>query len=91
MILCRHFWVSGYVQGVWYRAHTQKQAVKRGVTGWAKNLPDGRVEVFACGEKTALDELEQWLWQGSPASKVEDVVSQEEKPAQSYVNFEVLD
>jgi len=67
------FLVSGLVQGVFYRASTRTQARELGLTGHARNLPDGRVEVVAHGEPEALDALERWLWQGPPAAEVEDV------------------
>ena len=67
------FLVSGRVQGVFYRASTRTQAQQLGLTGHARNLPDGRVEVLAYGPADALDALERWLWQGSPASEVEGV------------------
>ncbi len=70
---CTRFFVSGRVQGVWYRAATQQKALSLGNTGYAKNLPDGRVEVLACGKHDSVAELEQWLWQGSPHSEVENV------------------
>jgi len=69
----RRFLVSGRVQGVFFRASTREQAKKLGLSGWAKNLPDGRVEVVAAGEPGALAALEDWLWQGSSAARVEDV------------------
>ena len=67
------FIVSGRVQGVLFRARAREQALGLGLTGHAKNLDDGRVEVLASGSSEALDELEQWLWQGPPAAKVEQV------------------
>lgn len=67
------FLVSGRVQGVFYRASTREQAVALGLSGYAKNLPDGRVEVVASGDDAALEVLERWLWQGPPAAKVEAV------------------
>lgn len=65
--------VSGRVQGVFYRASTAERARTLGVTGYAKNLPDGRVEVLACGEEAKVKELIEWLWQGPPAAKVEQI------------------
>jgi acylphosphatase len=62
--------VSGRVQGVFYRASTQQQARKLGITGYAKNLTDGRVEVLAVGDAARVDALVQWLWQGPPAAHV---------------------
>lgn len=65
--------VSGRVQGVFYRASTAERARALSVTGYAKNLPDGRVEVLACGEEAKVKELIEWLWQGPPAAKVEQI------------------
>lgn len=73
MNICKLFFVSGRVQGVWYRAATQQKALGLGLTGHAKNLPDGRVEVLACGADDNVAELEQWLWQGPPQAEVKSV------------------
>lgn len=70
---CLRCLVTGRVQGVWYRASTQREAQALGITGHALNLPDGRVEVRACGDATALEQLQAWLWQGPPAAEVVDV------------------
>lgn len=67
------FLVSGRVQGVFYRASTREQAMALGLSGYAKNLPDGRVEVVASGEASAIDALERWLWRGPSAAKVTEV------------------
>ena len=67
------FLVGGKVQGVFFRASTREQAVKLGLRGYARNLPDGRVEVLAEGEERALDALERWLHVGPPMAKVETV------------------
>ncbi|WP_455367048.1 acylphosphatase [Kaarinaea lacus] len=67
---CIRCYVSGKVQGVFYRASTQEQAESLGVTGYAKNLADRRVEVLACGDERALAELKSWLWQGPRHSEV---------------------
>jgi len=68
--VCKRSWVSGRVQGVFYRASTAQKARSLGLDGYARNLPDGRVEVVACGGSAAVDELLKWLWTGSSASKV---------------------
>ena len=68
------FLVSGRVQGVFFRASTREQALRLGVTGQARNLVDGRVEVLAYGAVSALDALERWLRQGPPAAKVGQVL-----------------
>jgi len=77
MSLCRRCLVAGRVQGVFFRASTQGRAEALGLSGHARNLPDGRVEVLACGAPSALEELEAWLWQGPREARVEDVVCTE--------------
>ena len=79
---CRRSFVSGRVQGVFYRATCVRKAESLGLTGYARNLSDGRVEVLACGEGAALDEFIAWLWEGSPASKVSDVATERADPAE---------
>lgn len=66
------FLIRGQVQGVGFRAHTRHEAQRLGLTGYAKNLSDGRVEVLAVGESAALDALERWLRIGPPAARVEE-------------------
>lgn len=77
MIRCIRCFISGRVQGVWYRASTAEQAKLLGLSGYARNLADGRVEVLACGKKSALILLETWLWQGPVAARVDEVVCSE--------------
>ena len=72
-MICRKCLVGGRVQGVFYRGSTARRARELGVAGYAKNLPDGRVEVLAVGEAKAVQELIDWLWTGSSASKVTSV------------------
>lgn len=67
------FFVRGKVQGVFFRASTREQALKLGLRGYAKNLPDGRVEVLAEGNASALDALERWLRVGPPMAKVDSI------------------
>jgi acylphosphatase len=61
---------------VWFRAATREQAQALGITGYARNLADGRVEVLACGEEHAVATLREWLWQGPPHAQVTEVVEQ---------------
>lgn len=70
MTVAARFFISGRVQGVFYRAGTREQALELGLSGYARNLPDGRVEVLAGGDPAALDALERWLWKGPPAASV---------------------
>lgn len=73
MVSCRRFLVSGRVQGVFYRASTRDTALALELTGYARNLDDGRVEVIACGADDALDTLERWLHEGPPMARVNGV------------------
>jgi acylphosphatase len=68
-----HCFVTGRVQGVFFRAATREEAARLGLTGWVRNLPDGRVEVMACGPEDQLAALQQWLWQGPPLARVQHV------------------
>jgi acylphosphatase len=86
---CIHCHIGGLVQGVSYRAATQQHAKKLGLTGWVRNLPDGRVEVLACGDKEIVLQLHEWLKQGPPRAKVSDV-SYEELDWEVYEDFVIL-
>ena len=68
--VARRCYVAGRVQGVFYRASTRSRAEVLGVTGHARNLADGRVEVLACGSAEAVEALCAWLWEGPPAAHV---------------------
>ena len=72
-IIARRCYVSGRVQGVFYRASTRERAQQLGCRGYARNLSDGRVEVLAIGELPAVHALIDWLWRGPPAAQVQDV------------------
>jgi acylphosphatase len=69
--ICRRCFVQGRVQGVFFRASTARVAEGLGVTGHARNLADGRVEVLACGPPEAVDELCRWLRHGPPSARVD--------------------
>ena len=72
-VICRKYLVAGRVQGVFYRATAARHARELQIRGYAKNLPDGRVEVLACGPEAALEELVKRLWVGSSAARVTSV------------------
>lgn len=83
--------VQGKVQGVFFRASTQKVAVELGLLGWAKNCADGSVEVVAKGPSAAVLELEAWLRFGPPQARVDSLRSETlaECP-QSLAGFQIL-
>jgi len=68
-----HVFVSGRVQGVFYRATTRDEARDRGVDGWVKNLDDGRVEAVFEGPADAVEEMVEWCHEGSARARVDDV------------------
>ena len=72
------FVVRGRVQGVFFRASTREQAQALGLRGYARNLPDGSVEVLVAGDDAAIDALAAWLRHGPPRARVDGV---ERKPA----------
>jgi acylphosphatase len=81
--------VTGRVQGVYYRAETRKQASQLGLTGWVRNLPDGRVEILAEGEEQSLRQLIAWCRQGPPRSRVDLVEEFPEEYTGEYDSFEI--
>jgi len=84
--LCIHSFVSGVVQGVWFRASTQQKATDLQLTGWVRNLSDGRVEVMVCGETARLEAFQAWLWEGPTAAQV-SMVEQADSPWESWEGF----
>ncbi|HMN43463.1 MAG TPA: acylphosphatase [Povalibacter sp.] len=73
VLVARRCFVSGRVQGVFYRGSTRQKAIELGLSGYARNLPDGRVEVLAVGDATAVVSLIDWLAIGPPAAHVSNV------------------
>lgn len=63
--------VSGKVQGVFFRESTRREAERLGVAGWVRNLPDGRVEGLFAGPPAAVDDLVRWCRQGPPGARVD--------------------
>ncbi|ARS88520.1 acylphosphatase [Natrarchaeobaculum aegyptiacum] len=83
-----HVFVSGKVQGVYYRATTRDTAREAGVDGWVKNLADGRVEAVFEGPEDAVESMVEWCHEGSPAADVDDVEVEFEDP-QGEDGFEI--
>ncbi|OVE85739.1 acylphosphatase [Natronolimnobius baerhuensis] len=83
-----HVFVSGTVQGVYYRATTRDTAQDKGVDGWVKNLSDGRVEAVFEGSEDAVEAMLEFCQEGSPAADVDDVAVEYDKP-QGVNGFEI--
>ena len=83
-----HVFVTGTVQGVYYRANTRDTAREKGIDGWVKNLEDGRVEAIFEGPEDAVESMIEWCHTGSPAAEVEDVDAEFEEP-QGEDGFEI--
>jgi acylphosphatase len=75
-----HVFVSGRVQGVFYRATTRDQARDAGVEGWVRNLDDGRVEAVFEGPESAVESMVEWCHTGSSRARVDDVEVTYEAP-----------
>lgn len=86
--ICLHGYVSGRVQGVFFRQATAEQAERLDVHGWVRNLGDGRVEVLLEGEEPAVRELAAWLEQGPAKAKV-TTLALEEQALQGIAGFVV--
>lgn len=86
---CWKIIVSGRVQGVYFRAFTRKQALQLGLTGYAKNLPDGDVEIIACGPKPALKKLSEWAHKGPLLARVKRVQVTPCQNIKPFSNFSV--
>lgn len=79
------------MQGVFFRASTQREAKRLGLTGWVKNLPDGAVEFLAEGEEQELKELLAWAQRGPSAARVERVDSRWRSFTGEFVDFRIVD
>lgn len=81
--------VSGRVQGVFFRSEMRRIAKDLGIKGWVRNLPDGRVEVLAEGEKDKIDNLIEFLKKGTPAARVDNVDVKTEEYKDEFEDFDV--
>lgn len=85
-----HAFVSGLVQGVYFRQSTRQRARALGLTGWVRNLRDGRVEVWVQGDPARVEDLVGWLWEGPPRSRVTGVESDDVEPDDGLQDFLVV-
>ena len=85
-----HLFVAGRVQGVAYRAYTQRQARRLGLVGWVRNVSDGRVELVAEGSRADVEALIAWCHEGSPFARVDRVdVAWDDDATSTLKGFEV--
>jgi acylphosphatase len=86
--ICKRSLISGRVQGVSFRYYTCRKAIALGLTGWVRNLPDGRVEAIIQGDRAVVEAMFRWFWKGSPLSHVE-AVETENQQLQQFQAFEI--
>jgi len=84
-----HVFVSGKVQGVYFRQNTKQVATQHNVTGWVRNLPDGRVEAILEGNEAAVNEVIKWCHVGPPKASVQDVSVKFEKYTGEFADFDI--
>jgi len=84
-----HVFVSGRVQGVSFRWYTQRQAQELELTGWVRNLWDGRVEAIFEGDEKAVQNAVVWCHQGPPSARVDDIDIKYETPSGEFKGFRI--
>lgn len=84
-----HLFISGRVQGVYYRGFTEEVALSLGLNGWVRNLPDRRVEAVFEGERSTIEEAIVKCKQGPPAAHVTDLDVDWEEPLKGLRGFEI--
>jgi acylphosphatase len=84
-----HVYISGNVQGVFFRDSTRRKANELDLNGWVKNTPDGRVEALFEGTSDAVQEMLDWCKEGPAQADVEDVDAEHEDPEEDLKGFEV--
>jgi acylphosphatase len=85
----KHLFISGLVQGVFLRAGMRDRAEELGLTGWAMNLPDGRVEAVLEGEEEKMKEMLTWLKNDSSPSRVDKIEVETEEYQGEFDDFEI--
>jgi acylphosphatase len=89
MRIARRFVINGRVQGVGFRWFTKDVALREGVTGWVRNLPDGRVDALVEGDEEAVTRVERALHTGPPGARVQTVNAMTEEASGGYRNFTI--
>lgn len=88
-LIRRRVLISGLVQGVSFRAYTRSAARRAGVTGWVRNLSDGRVEAVFEGEPENVSQIVAWCRKGPSYSRVAHVEVHEEEPTGEFEDFDI--
>ena len=89
MRVARRFYIGGRVQGVGFRWFTKDAATRAGVTGWVRNLPDGRVEAYVEGDNEAVTRVEVALRSGPRGARVQTVATEDEDATGRYTDFSI--
>jgi len=89
MRVARRFVISGRVQGVGFRWFTREAAQREGLTGWVRNLPDGRVEALVEGEAESVERMERALRRGPGSGHVSDVFVDDEEAIGAFKDFSI--
>ena len=84
-----HLIISGFVQGVWYRAFTERTAGAVGLAGWVRNLPDGSVEAVMEGPRAAIEMAILECKKGPPSSRVDNIEVEWEEPTGEFDSFRI--
>ncbi|MEM3383177.1 MAG: acylphosphatase [Nitrososphaerales archaeon] len=85
-----HVYISGFVQGVFFRSNTRKMALKLDLKGYVRNLEDGRVEAIFEGDKDKVLKMLEWCKVGPPRAQVTNVDVKWEKYEGNFTNFEIV-
>jgi len=84
-----HIFISGFVQGVFFRSNTYQKAKEIGIFGWIRNLGDGRVEAVFEGEKEKVEKIIEWVKGGPERARVDNVEINWEEYREEFDNFEI--
>jgi len=84
-----HLFIEGHVQGVYFRATTKEKALEKGVKGWVKNLPDGRVEAVFEGDREKVNQLIEFCHEGPEHAEVKNIEIQEQQYQDEFQDFEI--
>jgi len=89
MRIARRYVIGGRVQGVGFRFFVEAAGLREGIQGWVRNLPDGRVEIAAEGDRDAMERFERAIRQGPPHARVDDVDVDPAEPSDRMIGFSI--